>query len=93
MERRRIDNKFHIEGDQIVKTANGEAIPDNEPLFLMRGRDRLAIPMLKIYAELSKIDGCNDYHFDKLRTTLSEFEEFAARNPEKMKQPSITRGL
>jgi hypothetical protein len=90
---KRIDSKFHIDGDRIVKTANGEAIPEDEPLFLMRARDRLAIPMLRIYEQLSRVDGCNDYHFDKLSRTIGEFEDFARTNPGRMKQPSVTRGM
>jgi len=90
---RRIDSKFHIENDKIVKTANGEPIPPEEPLFLIRARDRLALPMLRIYEQLSQVDGCNDYHFDKLARTIAEFSDFAAKHPERMKQPSVTRGL
>ena len=43
---RKLDSKFHIEGDQIVKTSNGDPIPEDEPLFLIRARDYLALPLL-----------------------------------------------
>lgn len=33
---RRLDSKFHVEGDQIVKTSNGGILPENEPLFLAK---------------------------------------------------------
>ncbi len=89
---RRIDGKFHVEGSQIVKTSNGEVVPEDEPLFILRARDRLALPILKIYEQLSIVDGCNDYHFRALDESVKLFEQFRILNPERMKQPSVTRG-
>ena len=89
---RKLDSKFNIEADQIVKTSNGDVIPEDEPLFLLRARDRLAIPLLEIYNQLSKVDGCNDYHFAALDQTIARFAQFARLNPGRMKQPSVTRG-
>lgn len=88
-----IDGKFSIDGDRIVKTSNGEPIPEDEPVFLLRARDRLAIPLLEIYNQLSIVDGCNDYHFAALNKSIAQFAQFARLNPGKMKQPSVTRGL
>lgn len=90
---KRLDGKFSLDGDRIFKTSNGEAIPDSEPVFLIRARDRLALPLLRIYEQLSQVDGCNDYHFEALERSIAEFSEFARLNPGKMKQPSVTRGL
>ena len=90
---KRLDSKFSIDGERVVKTANREPIPDDEPLFLVRARDRLALPLLRMYLELSRADACNDYHFAKLNRTISDFAEFAKNHPERMKQPSITRGM
>jgi hypothetical protein len=89
---RKLDEKFHIEGDQIIKTANGEAIPEDEPVFLIRARDRLAIAALLHYRDISQQDGCNDYHFSHLDKDIQAFREFRDKHPERMKQPSITRG-
>lgn len=89
---RKLDSKFSIDGDRIIKTSNGEAIPENEPVFLLRSRDRLALPLLKIYAQLSEVDGCNDYHFTALSRTIRDFESFKEENADLMKQPSVTRG-
>lgn len=90
---RRIDGKFHINDNRILKTSNGDEIPQDEPLFLLRARDRLALPLLKIHEQLSQVDGCNDYHFNALAHTIEEFSQFIMRHPERMKQPSVTRGL
>jgi hypothetical protein len=90
---KKLDGKFSIDGDRIVKTSNGDPIPDDEPVFLIRARDRLALPLLRIYDQLSQVDGCNDYHFAALTRSIADFAEFARLNPTKMKQPSVTRGL
>jgi hypothetical protein len=89
---RPLDGKFQIKGGQIVKMSNGEPIPIDEPVFLFRARDRLAVPMLRIYEQVSVVDGCNDYHFDALNQSIQRFEKFAKDNPNRMKQPSVTRG-
>lgn len=89
---RKIDEKFHVDGDQIIKTSNGDAIPLDEPTFLIRARDRLAIRALEFYLVLSQDDGCNDYHFGKLNVEIEKFKRFRDEHPERMKQPSITRG-
>lgn len=89
---RKLDGKFHVEGGEVVKTSNGEIVPHDEPLFVLRARDRLALPLLRIYDQLSIIDRCNEYHFDALQKSIEEFEKFRVLNPERMKQPSVTRG-
>lgn len=90
---RKLDNKFHIEGEQIIKTSNGQPIPEDEPLFLIRGRDYLALPLLEHYRRLSEQDDCTEYHLEGLSKRIEEFRRFATANPQVMKQPGITRGL
>lgn len=90
---RRIDNKFHIEGDRVVKTTNGDIIPDDEPLFLMRARDYLALPLLLYYSQISGSDVCTDYHMNGVQQAIENFKKFREEHPERMKQPGITRGL
>lgn len=90
---RKLDSKFHIENDQIVKTSNGDVIPEDEPVFLLRARDYLALPMLEYYRKLSVEDGCTDYHLNGLLDMHGRFVRFQTENPGKMKQPGITRGL
>ena len=88
---KRIDNKHHLEGERIVKTGNGTPIPDDEPVILFRGRDRLALPTLRFYRELCVQDGCTDFQLESLDSMLSKFEDFALTSPT-MKQPGITKG-
>ncbi len=90
---RDIDSKFAISSDgKIFKKSNGEIIPDDEPLFLLRGRDILALEFLASYVEISKRAGCNAYHFFKIGETTEGFIRFKKEHPERMKMPSITEG-
>lgn len=89
---RQISNRFSVDGDEIIKTSNGEPIPHDEPLLILRARDRLAIPLLKIYQQLSIVDGCNSWFLDEQLITIDQFEQFAREHPERMKQPGITKG-
>jgi hypothetical protein len=95
-----IDPKFHIEtneaGEQsiaIVKTSNGEPIPDDEPLILFRARDRLALETVWYYRRLCEADGCTEFQLAGMNDRIAAFEQFAKEHPERMKQPGITRGL
>ena len=88
---RKVDEKFSSCGD-IIKRSNGEVVPRDEPLFLIRARDRLAIKALEAYRVLSQEDGCIDYHFEHLDKDIEAFKRFREEHPERMKQPSITRG-
>jgi hypothetical protein len=93
---RAIDPKFHIEQRDgeitIVKSSNGIEIPVNEPLMLFRARDRLALPMLRVYRDLCIADGCNDFQMAGIDNRIAAFEAFQKERPEQMKQPGITRG-
>ena len=90
---RKIGSKFHIEDGEIIKTSNGQPIPRDEPLFLLRARDYLALPLLLHFRELSLADSCTDYHVTGLTDVIAKFQAFAREHPERMKQPGCTRGL
>lgn len=90
---RDIDAKFAVSIDgKIFKKSNGEIVPDEEPLFLLRGRDILALDFLALYVDLSKKAGCNVYHFQKIEETTANFIRFRKEHPERLKMPSITEG-
>ena len=92
-----IDPKYAMEvinGDPVlVKASTGEAIPRDEPLILFRARDRHASAMLRYYRDLCQQDVCTDFHMAGIDNRIAAFEAFAKDNPERMKQPGITRGL
>lgn len=76
----------------IVKLSNREVLPESEPLFLIRARDRLAVPLLRLFRQLMVDDNCNDYILGLTDQMIDEFEKFRREHPEKMKQPGVTRG-
>ena len=90
---RDIDSKFAVSTDgKIYKKSNDEIVPDDEPLFLLRGRDVLAVQLLYAYLDISQGANCNPYHFFKLGETVGDFLKFRKEHPERMKIPSITEG-
>jgi hypothetical protein len=94
---RKIDGKFsakyEISGGQIVNTVSGEVIPEDEPLFLLRGRDHNAYDAVLNYLQLCIKDGCNDLHLAGIRQTVEKFIQFRQEHHERMKQPGITKHL
>jgi hypothetical protein len=89
---RPLGNRFIVIDSEIVKIANGEILPLEEPLFLLRARDHLAVPWLLQYRQLCVLDGCNDYILGLLDEMIDKFREFSAQHPGRMKQPGVTRG-
>lgn len=87
-----LNGRFHIENDTLIKTSNGQPIPPEEPVFILRGRDRLAKVALLHYYELCVQDGCNDEFLADLRKAIEGFIDFTVVEQGKMKQPGVTRG-
>jgi hypothetical protein len=75
----------------IFKSTNGQPIPEGEPVILFRGRDRLALPMLRYYLQLCVADGCTPYQKESMETMIARFQKFADDSTT-MKQPGITLG-
>lgn len=84
---RRIDSKYHVDGDRIINTRTGVAIPEDEPLFLLRGKDTLAAPAILYYWDLCRSSGVRSTQREGVTNMVLEFEEFAARRAERMKLP------
>jgi hypothetical protein len=103
---RRLTSRFHIsvlqdeEGNlkiEVIKTTNGQPIPEEEPLVLFRGRDQLAAPALLCYQALIKVATYPDplakeEHILSNKLSIAMFEEFSRNYPDRMKLPNITRG-
>jgi hypothetical protein len=89
----KIDGKFSVRNGQIVNRVSNEPIPEDEPLFLLRGRDHNAYDAILNYLQLCLDNGCNDLHLAGIRQTVQTFIEFRHSHPERMKQPGITKHL
>ena len=90
---RNIGRKFYVDNEGTIrKTKTGESIPHSEPLFLVRARDHVALPLLLLYRDLCQKDGCNKWQLEGIEESIEKFAEFAKNSPDKMKQPGITKG-
>lgn len=68
---------------RIVNRATGKAIPDDEPVFILRAQDVNAVHALMAY-----LDNLEDEeHAAAVGARMDAFEAFAAQHPERMKTP------
>ncbi len=68
---------------RIVNRGSGEPIPDDEPIFVLRAKDRLAVRTLIAY--FSAID--EPERARAVAARLEDFKRFAREHPERMKDP------
>lgn len=87
------DGKYQACDGQIVKIVTGEPIPEDEPIFILRARDRVALGGIHEYLQACIDDGCTEYHIEGILSAYSAFAKFQLEHPDRMKQPGITRGL
>lgn len=88
-----VNDMWHIdEHYRLVKTSNDQPLSDDEPVFIFRGRDRLAVRALELYRKLCLHAGCNDYMISRLDAPIEAFRRFATEHAERMKLPGVTRG-
>ena len=73
--------KYGIRDGQIVNRGSGAAIPDDEPIFIFRAKDRLAVRILTAY--FSAIE--DPEHARAVVASLEDFKRFAKEHPERMK--------
>lgn len=101
---RRIDSKYFIEildgnGEDFsdvnnirieIKSDQGSIIPEDEPTFIFRAKDRLAVKALEAYRQICWKDNCTAGQLNSLHKMIEEFRMWAEANPDKMKQPGCT---
>jgi hypothetical protein len=89
-----LDGKFGIREDgRIANLVSGELIPEDEPLFLLRGRDIVAHTALTAYLSECEEYGCNELHLAGINKVRENFRRFAIEHTDRMKQPGITGHL
>jgi len=77
------ERKYKIKDGQIVKRSDGTPIPEDEPIFIFRAKDRKALAALVGYSLV--LD-----HPDQrasVQKSINDFREFLERNPESVKEP------
>lgn len=87
---------FHVDDEgYLVKTSNNERVPEDEPVFILRGRDVLAVASIHHYAGLLiGHNGAGDVgqRMFELGAVVHDFMRFKIQHPERMKVPGVTRG-
>jgi hypothetical protein len=72
------------ETGMIINRASGEAIPDDEPVFIFRARDLYARGVLQFY----KMCVLGDDHEQAVQLSIDRFNKFRQDHPDRMKMPT-----
>jgi len=76
--------KYKIEGDSLVNRITGEVVPDDEPVFVLRSKDRKALASLICYMVVLEL---GSEHRAGVQGAVDAFQRFSAEYPERMKEP------
>lgn len=71
---------------RIVNRSTGKPIPDDEPVFILRAKDPHAARAIQYYIDLCK----NADHRAVAKSRLLDFIEFAAKNPDRLREPDCS---
>jgi hypothetical protein len=75
--------KYEIKDGKLVNRQSGEAIPDDEPVFILRARDVHAVSLLQRYCGLVK----DETQKEAAHRRCSQFSNWAALHRDRMKEP------
>jgi hypothetical protein len=82
-----IDGKFSCDGNRIINVNTSEPIPDDEPVFLLRAKDKAAIRALSEYGvECTRI-GSPQTHLDAIADRIADFAIWQADHKPTLKVP------
>lgn len=79
----RQEPKYGIREGRLFNRASGHPIPDHEPVFIFRGKDKKAVPALHFYAGICD----NPEHVAAVQARIVDFQSFSKRQTSEMKQP------
>lgn len=78
------ERKYEIRDNQLVKRGSGVPVPDDEPLFIFRAKDRKALVALVAYGIV--LD--NLAQKAAAMKTVNDFRAFQEKYPERMAEPT-----
>lgn len=64
-----------------------EGIPDDEPVFVIRAQDAVAVQTINQYADNATRNGSPSEHHSSARRQAARFKEWQDANPDKVKTP------
>lgn len=77
------ERKYRIEGHQLLKKDSSVPIPDDEPVFILRAKDRHSLTAIYGYAMLCQ----NLQHRKEVMKSVEDFRQFQDQFPDKIKEP------
>lgn len=89
-QRHHLNEMFHIANGRLVKTSNDEPVPDDEPVFILRGRDACACAALTSYINECQESGTPADRLESLGYVLERFRSYAVQRGTKI--PGVTHG-
>lgn len=85
------DPKYSIRNNRLINAERNEDIPLDEPIFLLRARDRYGLDgVFRYFDTIRQAAGEGDVqvnHLDAVRRRLNDFEQFRLSYPERIKTP------
>lgn len=71
-----------VDGDcKIVVRETADRVPDDEPVFIFRGKDPFAVSVLAYYASILEENKVSEDHISAVLQRLDDFCEFKKDNP------------
>ena len=78
------ERKYKIKDGKIVKRSNEVPIPDSEPIFIFRAKDRKALATLVTYNMI--LDNLDQK--ESVTKSINDFRRFQEDNPGLMAEPT-----
>lgn len=75
--------KYDVRDGRIVNRRTGEPIPDDEPVFVLRAKDRRALRALIAYYAAITDPG----HAKAIAARIEDFRAFSRAHPKRMQEP------
>ena len=77
------ERKYKILDGRIVKRSNERPIPEDEPIFIFRAKDRKALAALMAYNMI--LDNLDQK--ESVMKSINDFRDFSEKHPELMSEP------
>lgn len=81
--------KYSSDQGGIFNRQSGEYIPHDEPVFILRARDKHAVQTLQFYSDMAK----DEHHRSVVDTRIEQFAAFKHGQPERMKEPDTDKTI
>ena len=82
---RQIDGKYKTDG--VISKNDGTALPEDEPLILFRGQDKLLPQLLEYYNQLCAQSGSPQAQIQAIQERLGAIKKWQVDHPERVKVP------